>query len=39
MQADITVEEAQARFDVAAQDVEHQHNMTEIAAQSRNRGE
>ncbi len=39
MTSDLTVERAQAEYDIASQNVEHQHNMTEIAAQSRGRNE
>jgi len=37
MTADIAVETAQAEYDIASQNVEHQNNMTEIAAQARGR--
>ena len=39
MEADLTIEEAQARFDVASQQEEHRNNLIEINAQNRNRGE
>jgi len=38
MQADLTIERAQAEFDITGQNVEHEHNLVELAAQTRNRG-
>jgi len=35
MEADLTIEQAQAEYDIASQTVEHQNNLTEIAAQPR----
>ena len=32
LEADLAVERAQAEYDIASKEVEHNHNMTEIAA-------
>jgi hypothetical protein len=38
MQANIAVEEAQARFDIASQEVNHEYNMDEMYTQARLKG-